>query len=243
MRIMVIPVFILLVSCDINGSNGTKEITSNKATLTKNGVYEHMEYYSNGSIKAKYFTLKGKFHGLYTNFYSNGMICDSGQWVAGKKEGYFSYFDTLGRIEKIVEFIAYKDTSIGRPNQIIKIASNGDTVLSQSLFYEYWYVRDTLENVNQEYVFRVILPGHIFDKASLEVCDYDEYYNQLPNAICTVGEMNDFKITVALPKDKIKKGINVIRGAVVNYREFKNKDGKDTVNSVRLYFSKQFFVK
>jgi hypothetical protein len=198
-------------------------------------------YYPNGQLESEYFIKDSMLHGVNKTYYSNGKLKFEGKWSNGKKDDYFKYYDSLGHLDKIVQFIPFQDTAISRPNQIFKIGPNGDTLLNgQSLYYEHWKVKDTVKYKQEFYNFKLVLRGRIFKNARVMFCDYDRYYKLLPNGECGQSEMADFVWQGRLVKQNL--GENIIRGEIMNYDVSKKPDGTDSFKVARLYFTLKYYV-
>jgi hypothetical protein len=214
----------------------TKQVDSETSSIK--------EYFPDGVLKFEGTLVNGKLNGMGKLYNNNGKIANEGTWISGKKSGLFKYYEPDGRLTKIIEFLPFRDTITDRPNQVFKIGKNGDTLLNgQSLFYEYWVVKDTIKMNKEEYQFKIVLKGQIFNNALLRVCDFDEKFNLQPKGHCDEVPFDKrFVVITALTANRYKLGINTLRGEIINYDKFKTVDGRDTVRTVSVYFSRDFYV-
>lgn len=247
-------VSIVLSACNQNSSdktNGlyyTEKYPNGKLKIERrqmdNGRSIIKEYYPSGNLKFEGSLRNDKLDGIGKQYRNDGTIESEGTWITGRKNGFFKYYRLNGSLEKIIEYIPFRDTVADRPNQMFKIGMNGDTLLNgQSLFYEYWFVKDTIKMNKEEYQFKIVLKGHIFNNALLRVCDFDERFNLPSDGHCDeIPFDKGFTVITALTPNKYKVGKNTLRGEIINYDEFKTPDGKDTGKSISIYFSHDFYV-
>lgn len=201
---------------------------------------EYNLYYPNGNLKRVFHEKNLKNNGNDICFYSNGRIESEGEWLLGRKYGMFKYYDSLGKLRKMIQYINYLDSAISRPNQIIVFNSKGDTVKDQSFYFDEYISKDTINLDKEQYWFKIVLTAPLFKEAYLKLCDYDEKYNLTSDSTCNIAHMKNFEVMLA-PK-KYHLGKNVIRGAIVNYQIFKDIYNKDSLTQANIYFADSFYV-
>lgn len=199
-------------------------------------------YYPSGALES-IFHIKGQaYNGLNENYYKNGKIESKGYWHMGKKKSWFNYYDSMGNLDKIIEYIPFKDSSISKPNQIIHFGSLGDTIKNgQSIYYEYYSTKDSIRLNKDSYTFKIVFAGHAFKYAYIRLCDFDEEYNIQTKEPCAILEMNDY--TIQLSPRRYKIGENTIRGYILNTKN-PLMDDKTVIDGeyIEVYFSDKFYV-
>ncbi|MFA6058693.1 MAG: hypothetical protein WC756_10880 [Taibaiella sp.] len=221
--------------------NSDRAFKSEKIKIESDTIdYECTDFYSDGEVMSRYFLKENKIHGYNANYYHNGKIDFEGNWETGKKKGLFKYFDSLGNLEKIIEFVPFRDSLNSRPNQVIKINTAGDTIVDKSLYYEYYSVSDTIKS-GVPYEFKIVLRGHIYDNAFIRFCDFDDKFNlAYDEEKCEVVNTVNFGIQLKYTRTKI--GVNYLRGVIVNYNRDPTTNEAYVGKYVEVYFSHKFYV-
>jgi hypothetical protein len=220
-------------------SNGA--VRMEKFATTSDSVdFKCKDYYPNGNIAMEYYLKNNVYQGSSKKYFENGKIDFEGNWEAGKKKGLFKYFDSLGTIEKIIEFIPFKDSLNSQANQLIRINTDGDTIVDKSLYYEYYSASDTIKS-GEPYEFKIVLRGHIYDNAFIRFCDFDDKFNlAYDEKKCEVVNTVNFGIQLKYTKTKI--GVNYLRGVIVNYNRDPSTNEPYVGKYVEVYFSHRFYV-
>ena len=218
-----------------NGSTKSEKFFQEGDTID----YKEKDYYPNGRLQIEYAIKNNKLHGSSRLFYMNGSKEWEGFWYNGEKIGHFKYFDSTGHLDKIVEFLPFKDSANSRANQIIRFDVKGDTVKENSLFYEYYYVSDTIK-LGDLYEFKIVLTGHIFNHAFVKFCDFDDRFNLLSEENCNTANMPNLEIHLKYKRYKL--GENYLRGVIVNYNQDETSKEPKVGKYVEVYFSRRFFV-
>eukprot|EP01133_Synstelium_polycarpum_P017033 gene17033-20293_t len=170
------------------------------------------EYYENGKIKSKYFLKGGLPEGYNKNYYENGKLDFEGYWHKGKKKGLFRYYDSSGHLSKIIEFLIFRDTTNSKPNQVIYFKPNGDTLVSESNYFEFYSTRDTIKLGKDRYTFNP----------------------------CPMVKMNNYEIS--LSPTQYNRGENILRGYIANTEYPIKPDGTLDGKVSEYFFEIKFYV-
>ncbi|MFA6060319.1 MAG: hypothetical protein WC756_19115 [Taibaiella sp.] len=198
-------------------------------------------FYPSGAIQSQFSMKNGLMHGYTKDYYPNGKVFLEGLYVAGRKKGYFRYYDSTEHLEKVIYFINYRDSSVARPNEIIRFNRQGDTLYEESYFYEFFRKADTLTSISDGYKFKFVSKGRIFPYSYLILCNFDEKYNFLGSNKCIPLLMKGN--IIELSRTNNKSGINFLRGYILNTQSPLSSDGKYTGKSVEMYFSIPYYVR
>lgn len=197
-------------------------------------------YYRNGGVKQTYFKKKGQMHGLHKEYFQNGKLKSEGQWLDGKRHGTLYNYDSSGNLTVLRRYIKFRNDENARLNEVIRF-NKADTILKSSLFYQMYIVSDSIQS-DEEFQFKMKLRGHLFDNAAICLCNFDSVYNLPSKKICDTFLMRNFE--VALSPLQSDRGLNVVRGVILNYEHvFTPELSKKTTNVAEVYFSKGYFVK
>jgi antitoxin component YwqK of YwqJK toxin-antitoxin module len=198
------------------------------------------QFYPSGSIESRYSLKNGLLHGYYREYYQNGKISFEGLFVLGRKKGSFKYYDSTERLQKIINFINYQDSSVSRPNEVMVFDEKGDTVFERSYFYNFYSVGDTLRNISDKYHFKVVSRGKLFKYSYIVLCNFDDKFKKVGSEDCdaTLMEKNEIMLS---PKNQ-KTGMNFVRGYILNTEKPLNSDGTLAGKAVEMYFSEKYYV-
>lgn len=148
------------------------------------------------------------------------------------------YYPDRQRLRKIIKYLAV-DTGM-YPNQFLIFGENGDTLNSESLYYDIYCVKDTV-SFTGEYEFKIILSGHIYDSARIYMCNYDLNFTlDSLSSKCDIFQMDNMRITLSTkPKTK---GWNYVRAKIDNYQNYELGNGADSSVYISTYVLDSFYV-
>ncbi len=102
-------------------------------------------FYKDGKLSVKIYGHEGKT--FYEKYYENGAIMSNGEVIDTILKGWWSFYDSVGKLQRKVEYLDLsKDENIKNkqyPNQTIYYTKNG-TILSDSSNYFTISLKDTL---------------------------------------------------------------------------------------------------
>lgn len=200
-----------------------------------------ISYYPNGDTELVcHFVNDTILNGEAKTYYHNNKLESQGFWKDGFKIGEFKYFDSIGRLQKIISYIRIPDTSISKPNQIIYFNLEGDTIKGSPSFYYKIVKPDTIEN-GKVFKFNMTLIGKVYSNTFITFCDYEKVDGFLGPSNCNSLNLNtDSSLSIIM--DNYTKGVNVLSGYFTNYINYKEK-GKPKTKYGKIYFVDSFFVK
>lgn len=200
---------------------------------------------STGSLIRTFCKKDSLMHGLDLEFYSDGIKKCEGNWYKGKQLGWFRYYDEKGKLQALRQYILVSDTAnwnndAAYLNQVIRFNNNGDTVKTGGFFLKLYTSGDTVKN-GQPFGFKVILVAPLFKEMQIILCDFDDKYTLLPNAVCDTFGVENYQRTFS-PKE-YNLGQNFIRGKVVNFENYIDSVGISRQHIATIYFKAKFYVK
>ncbi|XHR94250.1 hypothetical protein ACFJIV_28850 [Mucilaginibacter sp. UC70_90] len=230
-----------LVGCQNNSKtihypNGEKS----EISYVKNDSFNliRKDYYSTGIIKSLFHLKDSLFNGLNEEYYRSGKLESKGYWHLGKKKGWFYFYDSIGNLDKAIEYLPFRDSSVSKPNQIIHFTINGDTIKNgQSIYYEYYSTKDTIKLNKETFTFKIVLAGHKYENAYIGFCDFDDQFNLPDHKPCPVTEMDNYSIL--LNPRAYHLGENKITGYIVNMEKPLGENGG---KFIEIFFSRKFYV-
>ncbi len=83
-------------------SGGLSEITGWKEGQ-KNGIW--IRYYEDGTVQVRSDYEAGRLNGTYLQYHSNGNLRVRGMYVGNHREGFWEFFDSLGKPTATIEFL------------------------------------------------------------------------------------------------------------------------------------------
>lgn len=141
-------------------------------------------------------------------------------------------FFEKGTANKAIHYIEVNNEFL--PNKLFIFNEQGDTLKDKSLYHLLYYVKDTISS-NEEYRFKIVLEGHIYDNAYLALSDINADF---PDSLSPVVEMENLQIPLVIKGEN--RGWNYIRGRIDN---FKDSSVKGYKTWVKVYFVDSFYVK
>jgi len=209
-------------------------------------------FYPNGKLKERLFgknDLNNKLilHGLCEIYYNNGQIKSKEHWTNNRRNGDCFDYDSLGRLKKIRKYVVFADTMQKWPNEVIRFDAKGDTIKNQSFYYDYYDTigDDTLKKGNK-YQFKIVLPGHLFNKTFLVLANYDEEFRLKDSSARDTFIMENHMISLYLDSSKCKIGENIVSGTIINYDDPTNDTDMYNLHigkNATIYFRKKFYIK
>ena len=135
-------------------------------------VYE--EFYNTGELKAVLHNVNGAFVDTGYYFYKNKGIKEKGLFKNNLIDGWWFYYDSLGRLKSKKEYVIIDNKS--HLNQVINFDKNKDTIFDTSCYFKV-YLPDTIKvgknigkikhhpNIsNEENFFQILIDNQVSDK-------------------------------------------------------------------------------
>lgn len=236
----------MMLSCVNNNNNMVKEFYKDgslklEAEMDENGLRNgfYREFYKGGELKAKTKFLKGVNIDTLYLYYKSGFLKEKGLTKKNKKNGWWSYYDSLGNLNKKNEYIFLRE-GIYKNQTIIY---NKDKTINNGLSsYFTINLSDTLElgknigEINYNSNFKT-------DKKYLYILIENKHSNLETKIDTFIEESNYSRFAIFTHQ----KGYKKIKGRIIEQLIFQEKINKDSaklrIDEHEKYFEKEVYVK
>lgn len=246
MRLKYLLLLIILCFFSCNKENVKEEFYANgnlkfKVQVNKNNILDglYQEYYETGEIKVKSNYKNGLLIDTVFTYHRNGKIESKGIQKNNLPFGWWSYYDSEGRLIEKREILIIDENPF--LNQIIKYNPNGKIDYKNSSFFEL-KIKDTLilgGNMGEIFYYYDTLG---YQKRYIRIIVDNQYSEDLIKKDTFVGEKSKNWFGIY----NYKTGNNTISGIIEDQLIFTNEDKNPpeyTIRTITKYFEKEVYIK
>ncbi|MFD3002866.1 toxin-antitoxin system YwqK family antitoxin [Pontibacter toksunensis] len=205
----------------------------------KNGKLngEAIGYYENGKIETSINYVDGLMDGLTRYYYENGTIEQEAAFTKDHFQGWVKFYNKNGQLSAKHEYFSQD----GKEwlNQRIHYDEYGKIMKDSSNYITLTSIYDTIQ-LNEKYQLSVKLETPMSGGSKMEVHfeGFDNDYKLIQGFVPETVKAAAFVAKIAIEPEK--KGENIIRGRVVNYKL----EGDSTWEKLEkhIYFTKKYYV-